>query len=65
MLEHYIGDTARGKVLKELTNRLQKQVADIMSPWYALDTSSQIFGALKLRVLGITSLWSRQRFDLV
>lgn len=40
MIEHYIGDTARGKVLKELVNRLQKQVADIMSPWYALHTSS-------------------------
>lgn len=36
MMTHHIGDSARQKILKELSMRLQKQVADVTSPWYVL-----------------------------
>lgn len=34
MMTYHIGDTARQRILKELTTRMQKQVADVTSPWY-------------------------------
>ena len=34
MMRHHIGDTARQGLLKELTVRLQKQVYDVVTPWY-------------------------------
>ncbi len=33
-MTHHIGDTARQKILKELSTRMQKQVADVTTPWY-------------------------------
>lgn len=33
MMTHHIGDSARQKIFKELSIRLQKQVADVTSPW--------------------------------
>ena len=33
MMTYHIGDSARLKILKELTSRMQKQVADVTSPW--------------------------------
>lgn len=34
MTEYHISDTARGTILRELANRMQKQVSDVTSPWY-------------------------------
>lgn len=34
MTEYHVGDTARGAILRELANRMQKQVTDVTSPWY-------------------------------
>lgn len=34
MMGHHISDTARVSILKELANRMQKQVMDVTSPWY-------------------------------
>lgn len=36
MMTHHIGDSARQKIFKELSIRLQKQVADVTSPWYVV-----------------------------
>lgn len=36
MMTYHISDTARQRILKELTTRMQKQVADVTSPWYVL-----------------------------
>lgn len=36
MMTHHISDGARQKIFKELSIRLQKQVADVTSPWYVL-----------------------------
>lgn len=35
-MTHHIGDSARQKIFKDLSSRLQRQVADATSPWYVL-----------------------------
>ena len=53
MMTHHIGDTARQRILKELTIRVQKQVADVTSPWYV--QHDELFAnPLSLIVIGTT-----------
>lgn len=32
-MEHHVGETARRMILQELAHRMQKVVADVLSPW--------------------------------
>ena len=33
-MDHHISDKVRAVIFKEMANRLQKQVADVITPWY-------------------------------
>jgi hypothetical protein len=33
-MKHHVGETPRRVILQELAHRMQKVVADVLSPWY-------------------------------
>ena len=35
-MKHHISGAVRQKILREVAIRMQKQIVDVMSPWYVL-----------------------------